>query len=150
VRAQQWDVSDIVEEIQCPVLLIQRRDLTYPTLEEAMSLCQRLRDAELVVLAGASFGLSDDEDAIPVMMEFVRQGPNRSSPTAAPVSHGLLSDRERQVLALLAAGSSGKEIAGELSVSVSTVNRHVANVYTKIGAHNRAEATLWAARHGLV
>ena len=60
-----------------------------------------------------------------------------------------LSPRETEVLGLLAAGRSNHQIALSLSLSPRTVQRHVANVYLKIGAHNRAEATAHALRYGL-
>jgi DNA-binding NarL/FixJ family response regulator len=50
----------------------------------------------------------------------------------------------------LAAGSSNKQIASELYLSVRTVERHVANIYGKIGASGRAIATAYALSHGLV
>lgn len=57
-----------------------------------------------------------------------------------------LTDREREVLALLSAGAANKEIARRLGISVHTVERHVANLYGKIGARNRADATAFALR----
>jgi DNA-binding CsgD family transcriptional regulator len=60
-----------------------------------------------------------------------------------------LSPRESQVLALLAAGHANAEMAAGLDVSVHTIERHVANIFAKIGARNRAEATAWAHRSGL-
>jgi DNA-binding NarL/FixJ family response regulator len=60
-----------------------------------------------------------------------------------------LTRREVQVLSLLAGGRTSKEIAEQLSLSVTTVQRHVANIYAKIGARNRAEATGYALRHSL-
>jgi DNA-binding CsgD family transcriptional regulator/tetratricopeptide (TPR) repeat protein len=62
---------------------------------------------------------------------------------------GNLTGREAQVLSLLASGCTTKEIAGQLSLSVTTVQRHVANIYAKIGVRNRAEATGYALQHGL-
>jgi DNA-binding NarL/FixJ family response regulator len=53
------------------------------------------------------------------------------------------------VLRRLAAGCSNRGIVADLGLSVRTVERHVANLYAKTGAHNRAEATGYAARHGL-
>jgi DNA-binding NarL/FixJ family response regulator len=53
------------------------------------------------------------------------------------------------VLGLLATGHSNRRIAAALSLSPCTVQRHVANVYPKLGAHCRAEATAYALRHGL-
>ena len=61
-----------------------------------------------------------------------------------------LSQRESQVIALLAAGRENAEMAAALGVSVHTVERHVANIFRKLGVRNRAEATAWAHRHGRV
>ncbi len=58
-----------------------------------------------------------------------------------------LSRRETEVLGLLAAGRSNREIAQALFLSPRTVQRHVANAYLKIGAHNKADATAYALRH---
>jgi DNA-binding CsgD family transcriptional regulator len=51
-----------------------------------------------------------------------------------------LSPRQREILALVAAGRTSKEIAGELGISESTVNWHIANVFARLGASSRAEA----------
>jgi DNA-binding NarL/FixJ family response regulator len=55
-----------------------------------------------------------------------------------------------EVLRLLAAGRTSKEIAADLVVSLLTVNRHIANVYAKIEVRNRAEATAFAIARGIV
>ena len=60
-----------------------------------------------------------------------------------------LSQRESEVMALLASGRENAEMAAVLGVSVHTIERHVANIFLKIGVRNRAEATAWAHRHGL-
>src|SRR3712207_4333818 len=60
-----------------------------------------------------------------------------------------LTAREAEVLGLLAAGKTNRQIAAELFLSVATVQRHVANVYAKIRAHGRAEATAYALRKGI-
>lgn len=57
-----------------------------------------------------------------------------------------LTPRELEVLRAVASGHSNKEIASELFLSVHTVERHIANVYRKIGAHNRAQAAAYATR----
>jgi DNA-binding NarL/FixJ family response regulator len=54
-----------------------------------------------------------------------------------------------QVLRQVAGGSTNKEIASELGVAVSTVERHLVNLYTKIGARGRADAIAYALRHRL-
>ncbi|WP_315784297.1 helix-turn-helix transcriptional regulator [Bradyrhizobium sp. SZCCHNPS1003] len=60
-----------------------------------------------------------------------------------------LSPREMEILSKLAAGSRSKAIAAELRLSVPTVNRHIANIYMKIGVSSRAAATAYAMRHRL-
>ncbi|MGH9120236.1 MAG: helix-turn-helix domain-containing protein [Acidimicrobiales bacterium] len=60
-----------------------------------------------------------------------------------------LTVREAEVLALIAAGRTNKEIAAELFVSEATVERHVSNTYRKIGVHRRTEAAAYALGRGL-
>ena len=69
------------------------------------------------------------------------------APAAAgtPDSHGLTP---REVLRHVAVGATNKEIAGKLCLAVSTVERHLVNLYTKIGARGRADAIAYALRHG--
>ncbi len=61
-----------------------------------------------------------------------------------------LTQRELEVLALVAAGLSNKEIAKELTLSVGTVRLHVSNILTKLGVPNRTTAAAVALQHGLV
>ena len=72
-------------------------------------------------------------------------------PEPEPERH-LLTGREQEVLRLLARGGSNGAIAAELVLSVRTVERHVENIYDKIGVSGRtarAAATAWAFAHGL-
>lgn len=61
-----------------------------------------------------------------------------------------LSDREKEVLRLIAEGKTGREIASILYLSPNTVERHRANIMDKLGLHNRAELIKFAIRKGLV
>jgi DNA-binding NarL/FixJ family response regulator len=58
-----------------------------------------------------------------------------------------LTEREREVLRLLAQGLNNKDIAQKLYLSVRTVEGHLANIYGKLHLKSRTEAALWAARH---
>jgi ATP/maltotriose-dependent transcriptional regulator MalT len=60
-----------------------------------------------------------------------------------------LTPRERDVLRLLAAGLSNRQIAEELVVTVNTVERHLVNIYDKLGVRGRSAATAYALRHHL-
>ena len=61
-----------------------------------------------------------------------------------------LTEREQEVLALLAAGLSNREISETLSLSTATVKFHLTNIFTKLGARNRVEAATIALEHKLV
>ena len=60
-----------------------------------------------------------------------------------------LTEREREVLALVAKGASNKEIGQALSISERTARTHVSNILNKVGLHSRTQAALWAIREGL-
>jgi len=76
----------------------------------------------------------------------------KAPPRAVPVDPqgGGLSRRELQVLDLVARGFTYAEIAGQMTVSVTTVQTHVRNIYGKLGVHNRSEAVFEARQHGLL
>jgi ATP/maltotriose-dependent transcriptional regulator MalT len=61
-----------------------------------------------------------------------------------------LSERELEVLSILASGKTNAEVAGDLFVSVGTVKSHTGNIYRKLGARNRAEALNRARELGLI
>ena len=61
-----------------------------------------------------------------------------------------LTAREVEVLRLVARGLSNKEIAARLVISPKTAGNHIEHIYTKIGATNRAAASLFAMQHGLL
>ena len=63
---------------------------------------------------------------------------------------GSLSEREAQVLRLLATGKTNRAIADELFISEKTVARHVSNIFDKLGVSSRTGATAWAFQHNLV
>ncbi len=60
-----------------------------------------------------------------------------------------LSEREREVLVLVARGLPNKLIARELSISEKTVKAHLTSIYRTIGATDRTQAALWARQHGI-
>ena len=65
-------------------------------------------------------------------------------------SYHLLTDREKEVLHLLAEGRSNKEVATLLDLGLSTVETHRANLMQKLNLHNTAEIVLYAVRKGLI
>jgi two-component system response regulator DesR len=66
------------------------------------------------------------------------------------IEGAMLSERERQVLEMIAAGSTNREIAERLFLSPHTVKDHTSALYRKVGARNRAQAILRAQRLGIL
>jgi HD-GYP domain-containing protein (c-di-GMP phosphodiesterase class II) len=86
-----------------------------------------------------------DATAVAAVLEAAGQEAGALSP---PRPAGL-TDREAEVLALLASGLMTKQIGQRLGISPKTVDQHIQNLYAKIGVSTRAAATLYATRHGL-
>ncbi len=71
-------------------------------------------------------------------------------PSEQEDAYETLTDREKQVLKLVAEGKTNKEIAGILGISVKTAMGHRANLMEKLGIHNRAELVKFALRRGII
>lgn len=101
--------------------------------------------------AGASGFVSKDSDAGELARAVRRVGLGMTVFAPAPEQPAvLLTEREREVLRLIAAGSTNREIAQTLFLSPHTVKEHTSAVYRKLGARNRAEAVQRAQRLGLL
>jgi len=114
-------------------------------VRELVSLgCRALGDTDAAALElDAARGAYE---ALRAMPDLARIGAHAQATTS---THGL-SQRELQVLRLVAAGKTNRAIAAELVVSDRTVDRHVSNIFTKLQVSSRAAATAAAYEHGLV
>lgn len=83
------------------------------------------------------------------LLEFVRPLLQSTTAFPSPVVPVKLTVRERQVLNLLVAGCSNKEIARQCSVSEQTIKHHLTRMFDKVGASNRLELAMVATRNGL-
>lgn len=82
------------------------------------------------------------------MSAFLLGKQNRpADPALAEDGQNELSQREKEILLMLAAGATNKDIAQKLFLSLNTVKSHIYNIYKKIDVPNRLQASLWAARH---
>ncbi|MCA2178389.1 response regulator transcription factor [Nonomuraea glycinis] len=169
------EAVELVERLRPDVLLL---DLKMPVLDGLATLGRLAGTATRVVVltsvsdradvapairAGAAGFLYKDVDpsALVQGVRAVHEGQVLLAPEAAEAmladGHGgdgltatSLTDREREVLALIAAGCSNREIARNLTVAEKTVKTHVSNVLMKLGVQDRTQAALYAVRHGLV
>jgi len=112
--------------------------------------------ARVRVLIGAACRALGDEDSAELELEAARRTfaqlgavPDAARLDASAPTHGL-SVRELQVLRLVAAGRTNRAIAAELVISERTVDRHVSNIFVKLGVSSRAAATAHAYEQRLV
>jgi pimeloyl-ACP methyl ester carboxylesterase len=142
---QSVDLTPKLVTLRMPVLVLQPREAAFPTIDVAKRLCAATPGARLVLLNGATLlpFLGDAETIATHLDQFLTDPELRPRP-------GGLTDREAEVLERVAGGYSNQGIARELAISIRTVERHIGNVYLKIGAHNRAQATAYAIRKGMV
>ena len=73
----------------------------------------------------------------------------KDAPPARPPQTSDLTDREQEVLHLIAAGMNNRQIAGHMIISEKTVKTHVSNILSKLGLEDRTQAAIWAIKHGL-
>jgi len=91
-----------------------------------------------------------DGEAVEAVLHTALGAAGGRTPAASKASVAGLSEREVEVLRLLARGRTMKQVAADLTISYKTVDRHVQNIYTKIGVSTRAGATLFAMEHRLL
>ena len=107
--------------------------------------CRQLGDEDTAAMElDAARWVFQELDAAPELARV-----EQLSRAAAPKAAGGLSTREVQVLALVAAGNSNRAIAAELFLSEKTVERHVSNIFTKLGVGSRTAAAAYAFEHGI-
>ena len=123
-------------------------------LTEGLEMAQQALGEEAYAAAWAEGRLLSVEDAVAEALTGAVAAPAvPPAPAPAAAHDGPLADltaAELQILRLLSAGRTTREIAAELVVAVSTVDRHITHIYEKLGVRNRAAATAFALTHGLV
>ncbi|AGA56858.1 response regulator containing a CheY-like receiver domain and an HTH DNA-binding domain [Thermobacillus composti KWC4] len=100
--------------------------------------------AEAIRAAARGQSVLESQVAAKMMNRF-RQ-PQRAP---APAPHESLTEREMEVLKLLAQGMSNQEIADKLFIGVKTVKYHITNIFSKLGVEDRTQAAIYAHKQGL-
>ena len=138
------DVSDMLPKVKCPALVLQARDQQWVTQEEATRVAALLPEGRLISLTGAGhWGHADSAGAaIEAFLAEVDAMQVTGSAPSVRVLH--LSERQDEVLRLIANGLTNREIASELVLSLRTVERHVNDIYARLGVRNRTEAVAMA------
>jgi DNA-binding CsgD family transcriptional regulator/pimeloyl-ACP methyl ester carboxylesterase len=153
------DLLGIAARVAAPTLYVNvSHDQVIP-LVAAQELVDRMAHATLITVPGRSpIDVWRDRMGVQHIIRFIAQHfsveadvlraqrQERKSRIVHPTG---LSEREVEVLRVLAAGKSNQQIADELFISLNTVSHHLRNIFAKIGTVNRTEAASFAHQHGL-
>jgi DNA-binding NarL/FixJ family response regulator len=155
-------LMDLLMPVMDGISAIEAIRQSYPDTE-VIALTSVLEDASVVnaVRAGAiGYLLKDTQaDELRQAIKAAAAGQVQLSPKAAerlmreiraPESPEKLTERESDVLRLIALGMANKEIASQMHISETTVKTHVSNILMKLGVPSRTQAALYAVRIGLV
>jgi pimeloyl-ACP methyl ester carboxylesterase/DNA-binding CsgD family transcriptional regulator len=153
--ARETDVSGDLPRVRAPALVLHRQGERQIPVDVSKELAATLPNGTLLQLHGATPTLfvEDPEGDVKILVDFLTDGVAQA-PAPAPQERrreaNTLTPRELEVLRLVAGGESNAEVAHRLGLSVHTVERHLANLYPKIGARGRSDATAYAIRRGMV
>ncbi len=156
------DVSAMLPQVQAPTLVFSRPDISWIPAQAARNLASHIPNARLSIVEGESTApyLGDTEFVLDSLHQFL--SPEQPRMTTGPEVDGGdapshekappagLTGRETEVLRLVASGKTNNEVAEDLVLSIRTVERHIGNIYSKIGARGRADATVFALTQGLL
>lgn len=139
---EQADVQDLARQVRCPTLVLHARADTRNPYEEGKHTAALIPGAEFVSLDSANHILLPGEPAWQhLICEFRRFVPGDIAGSGA---FSELTDRERQVLELIARGLDNHEIAAALALSEKTVGNHITHIFAKAELANRAQAIVRA------
>jgi RNA polymerase sigma factor (sigma-70 family) len=143
----ETEVSDVARRITQPALVLHARQDRAVPYDEGRRLASLLPDARFVTLETDNHMLQEGEPAWEAFLSELRAflgDEERAPAVAADLSE--LSEREREVLELVAAGMSNEQIAERLFLSTRTVERHLSNVYAKLRLSGKSARAAAAAR----
>ena len=147
------DVTDVLPRLSVPTLVIHEPAFPFGSFELCQDVAAGIRSAELLIVRDQSIAGRLHDETVGGIDRFLRgvtandTSSRTVSDAADPSAPNGLTPRELQILRQVAAGSTNKEIASKFGLAVSTVERHLVNLYTKIGARGRANAIAFALRH---
>ncbi|HEU0181930.1 MAG TPA: alpha/beta fold hydrolase [Agromyces mariniharenae] len=147
----EFDATGHLGDVLAPTLVLHRRDDRAIPFALGKDVAGRIRNARFVALEGDDhFPWRGDADAVVRETLAFLGAPVEAAPVGSSPGAARLTDREREVLRLVARGQTDAEIATVLVLSTHTVHRHIANIRTKLGVPSRTAAAAWALRNELI
>jgi DNA-binding CsgD family transcriptional regulator/pimeloyl-ACP methyl ester carboxylesterase len=137
---ERYDLRDALEKVKCPTLIVQAPRHPWVPRGAAPELAARLVGAQLLAEDGADSGRLAH-----LLARFIASSePAGTTRPRSTTPAAQLTAREREVLALIAAGKTDGQIAAELTIAVATASRHVHNILEKLDDLTRRETEILA------
>jgi DNA-binding CsgD family transcriptional regulator len=140
------DVRGLAPEVRARTLVVHARGDRVVPVEEGRLLAALIPGARLILLESANHILLADEPAWRYFVSEFHAFLGTRPATGPPTTVADLSPRELEVLELVAAGLTNQAISEQLYLSVRTVERHLSNIYAKLGVSGKAARAAAAAR----
>ncbi len=140
------DVSELAARVRSPTLVMHLRDDGAAPFEEGRRLAAAIPGAQFVQLEGRNHILGKEDPHWPLFVEELQTFVAEDRDVVATDGLESLTAREVDVLRLISDGLDNDGIAGQLTLSVRTVERHLSNIYGKLGLSGRAARAAAAAR----
>jgi pimeloyl-ACP methyl ester carboxylesterase/DNA-binding CsgD family transcriptional regulator len=145
------NVCELAPRVSARTLVMHARDDRVVPVEEGRLLAALIPDARLVLLESANHILLEHEPAWEVFLSEIAAFLGTDSKPGPPIAVADLSVRELEVLELVSEGLTNEAIAGRLSLSPRTIERHLTNIYAKLRVSGKvgraAAATLFVQQH---
>jgi DNA-binding NarL/FixJ family response regulator len=168
-KVNQIQVDVIILDISMPGIkvtdVIKQIGKSHPHIKILVLTAHGDKGTVMAVLKAGAHGYvlkEEDPYVVPDAIRAVAKGKNWVSPSVASLMIGkirenkmntdacVLTERECEVLRLIALGLSTKSIASRINMAERTVEFHITNIYDKLGVNTRASAVLWAKEHGIL
>jgi DNA-binding NarL/FixJ family response regulator len=154
------DVEALAAGMTVPTLCLHAADDDLIPLAAGQALVAKMPTAQLMTVEAAHpMQIWRDSDAVDAMARWIAEGfgvdlalqrPTRRRSRAGSTTNDFgLTSRELEVLRLLAAGKTNRQIAGALHISLNTVSHHIRNIFSKTNSANRTEAAAFAHKNRL-
>jgi pimeloyl-ACP methyl ester carboxylesterase/DNA-binding CsgD family transcriptional regulator len=143
-------LEGLVHNLHTPTLVLHSKDFRLRAVEGPLELARRLPNARLTMMDGFTL-FGEPGQAIEAIDEFLGDIEARAQAGHNEGAGNVprMTEREVEVLRLIAGGATNREIAEKLVISGRTVERHITHIYGKIGARGKADATAFALKHSI-
>jgi DNA-binding CsgD family transcriptional regulator/pimeloyl-ACP methyl ester carboxylesterase len=141
----ELDIGDLLPLVRTPTLILHSRNDEVVPISEGQRLAAEIQGAEFVELDSPNHVLLERE---PAWARFQEEVLAFAKGHATARTFSALSQREREVFALMVRGLSNARIAEQLQIGEKTVRNHASNLFDKLGVRSRAEAIVFARERG--